>query len=97
MNYEKVKEILLSKGIFVLDKRKSVEEIKYLVNCGYKVLYAKFDSYYRLYYGNCVCYTPLIINNEILKDIDDKELYKEFKQISYHPKTIIEYAQRNYL
>lgn len=94
MNYEKVKEILLSKGMFVLDKRKPVEEIKYLINCGYKIVYAKFGNYYIRYHGRVACHVPVIIDSLILKDLNDKELYEEFKQISYNPKTIIEWFKR---
>lgn len=97
MNYEQIKQKLLSKGIFVLDKKRPVKEIRYLVDCGYKILYSRFGSYYLKYHGKCVCYVPVIIDSLILKDLNDEVLYKEFKQISYNPKTIIEYFQKNLL
>ena len=94
MNYVQIKQKLLSKGIFVLDKKRPVKEIRYLVDCGYKILYSKFSTYYVRYHGRCACYIPIIINSEIIKDLDDEMLYEEFKQISYNPKTIIEYFQK---
>ena len=93
MNYEQAKDKLLSKGIFVLDKRKSVEEIKYLINCGYSVLYARFFTYYTPFLGSSAEYRPILVNDLILQKISDEDLYKEFKFISYSPKTIIKYAR----
>ena len=94
MNYEQAKDRLLSKGIFVLDKRKSVEEIKYLINCGYSVLYARFFTYYTPFVGSSAEYRPILVNDLILQKISDEDLYKEFKFISYSPKTIIKYARQ---
>lgn len=94
MNYEQAKDKLLSKGIFVLDKRKSVEEIKYLINCGYSVLYARFFTYYTPFIGSTASYRPVLVNDLTLQKITDEDLYKEFKFISYSPKTIIKYARQ---
>lgn len=94
MNYEQAKDKLLSKGIFVLDKRKSVDEIKYLINCGYSVLYAKFFTYYMPFNGSHIEYRPVLVNNLMIQKISDEDLYKEFKYISYSPKTIIKYARQ---
>lgn len=92
-NYKYIKEFLLSKGIFVLDKRQPVEKIKYLLNCGYKILYAKFgpcDFKYRI--GDICGYYPILVDTIIIQNLNDYELSREFKKISYHPDTIIKFA-----
>lgn len=91
MNYEQVKDRLLSKGIFVLDKRIPAKKIMYLVDCGYKVLFAfwnhKMGSQLK---GE---YYTITLTNTILEDVSEEELYDVCKNISYVPKAIIKYAR----
>lgn len=91
MNYEQIKETLLSKGIFVLDKRRPVKEIFYLVNLGYNVVFAfwnhKMGSQLR---GE---YYTITLNPVVLEDVSEEELYKVCKNVSYVPKAIIKYAR----
>ena len=93
MNYEQVKDKLLSKGIFVLDKRIPAKEIMYLVNCGYKVLFAfwnhKMGSQLKGEY-----YTTEL-NTTVLEDVDEEELHNVCKNVSYVPKVIIRYAKQH--
>ena len=39
-------------------------------------------------------YRPVLVNNLMIQKISDEDLYKEFKHISYSPKTIIKYARQ---
>ena len=91
MNYEQAKDKLLSKGIFVLDKRIPAKEIMYLVDCGYKVLFAfwnhKMGSQLK---GE---YYTIELNATVLEDVDEEELHHVCKNISYVPKAIIKYAR----
>lgn len=91
MIYNEIKEKLLAKGIFVLDKRIPAKEIMYLVNCGYKVLFAfwnhKMGSQLK---GE---YYTIEINTTVLEDVDEEELYGVCKNVSYVPKAIIKYAK----
>ena len=91
MIYNEIKEKLLSKGIFVLDKRIPAKEIMYLVNCGYKVLFAfwnhKMGSQLK---GE---YYTITLTNTILEDVSEEELHNVCKNISYVPKAIIKYAR----
>ena len=93
MNYEQVKDKLLSKGIFVLDKRIPAKEIMYLVNCGYKVLFAfwnhKMGSQLK---GE---YYTIVLDTIVLEDVDEEELHNVCKNISYVPKVIIRYAKQS--
>lgn len=91
MNYEQIKEKLLSKGIFVLDKRIPAKKIMYLVDCGYKVLF----SFWNHKMGSQLKgeYYTITLTNTILEDISEKELYNVCKNISYVPKVIIKYAR----
>lgn len=93
MNYEQAKEKLLSKGIFVLDKRIPAKNIMYLVNCGYKVLFAfwnhKMGSQLK---GE---YYTIMLDTIVLEDVDEEELHNVCKNISYVPKTIIKYAEQH--
>lgn len=92
MNYEQVKDKLLSKGIFVLDKRIPAKNIMYLVNCGYKVLFAfwnhKMGSQLK---GE---YYTIELNTTVLEDVDEEELHNVCKNVSYVPKAIIKYARK---
>ena len=80
MNYEQVKDKLLSKGIFVLDKRKPAKEIMYLVNCGYKVVFA-FWNHKMGSMLNSEYYT-ITLTNAILEDVDEEELHNVCKNVS---------------
>ena len=93
MNYEQIKEKLLDRGIFVLDKRIPAKKIMYLVNCGYKVLFAfwnhKMGSQLK---GE---YYTIELNTTVLEDVDEEELYNVCKNVSYVPKVIIRYAKQH--
>lgn len=92
MNYEQAKDKLLSKGIFVLDKRIPAKNIMYLVNCGYKVLFAfwnhKMGSQLK---GE---YYTIELNTTVLEDVDEEELHAVCRNVSYVPKAIIKYAEQ---
>lgn len=93
VDYEQTKDKLLSKGIFVLDKRIPAKEIMYLVNCGYKVLFAfwnhKMGSQLK---GE---YYTIELNTTVLEDVDEEELHNVCKNVSYVPKVIIRYAKQH--
>lgn len=90
-NYLRIKDELLSKGIFVLDKRIPVKKIMYLVDCGYKVVFAfwnhKMGSQLK---GE---YYTIELNTTVLEDVDIEELHMVCKNVSYVPKAIIKYAR----
>lgn len=90
-DYLIMKDKLLSKGIFVLDKRIPAKKIMYLVDCGYKVVFAfwnhKMGSQLK---GE---YYTITLTNTILEDVTEEELHNVCKNISYVPKAIIKYAR----
>lgn len=91
-DYLRIKNELLSKGIFVLDKRIPAKKIMYLVDCGYKVVFAfwnhKMGSQLK---GE---YYTIELNTTVLEDVDMEELHMVCKNVSYVPKAIIKYAKK---
>ena len=99
MNYDDIKLLLLERGYYVLDKRISLEKFKYLISLGFTILYAKFSPHkgFRWNKGYYPGYVAQKIDNKILDGIEDNVLYEEIKQISYHPETIIIFANTKLL
>ena len=90
-NYLRIKDELLSKGIFVLDKRIPAKEIMYLVDCGYKVVFAFWN--HKMGSPLKGEYYTITLTNDILEDVTEEELHDVCKNISYVPKAIIKYAR----
>lgn len=99
MNYNDIKLLLLNRGYYVLDKRIPLEKVKYLISLGFTILYAKFSPQkgFRWNKGYYPGYVARKIDNNILDGIEDDILYDEIKHISYHPETIIIFANTKLL
>lgn len=97
--YDKIKKLLLDRGYYVLDDRIPLEEFKYLISLGFTILYAKFSPHkgFRWNKGYYPGYVAMKIDNKILDGIEDDILYDEIKHISYHPETIVIFANTKLL